>query len=136
VALSGSAPTIPPMDLDFYSTSAQVLPVLMLTIVVELRTDKSSDPGWDLLVSSVALATLVAAEAGALHVLSTGSPSDDTHGLITAGYIAGATAIVLLTAGFRVNSVPFLEGRARLKGVAWILWIVLLWLLLRVADVA
>jgi hypothetical protein len=123
-------------DLDFYSTSAQVVPVLMLTIVFELHQERSSEPGWDLLVAATALLVLVGAEAAALHVLSSRDPADGAHGVITAGYVVGSAAIVLAVARPRMKTVPWLEERAWARVLAWVVWIAALWGILRAAGVS
>ncbi|HEX8101556.1 MAG TPA: hypothetical protein VF533_03015 [Solirubrobacteraceae bacterium] len=83
---------------DYYSTSAQVLPVLLLLLVVESWRSWTEHGGvFELGLLAFASFILSAGEAAALHVLSSGKPTHNLHLLIDIAYLwAGISVFALI----------------------------------------
>jgi len=102
-------------ELDFYGAAAQVIPLLFLVIVFEVRfwergSYRESSPSWvrvaaraiDILV----LLLIVAGEWAALHVLDTGNAGEWSRRLVLVALVSEGFVIVWFT--WRVG------GRGRL----------------------
>lgn len=87
-------------SLQFYSTSAQVIPVLFLALAFETRAFGRLDqpPEKDVLLAGIRLYAfflIVWGEAQALHVLSSGRASDRAHSAVTAGLVTAGVLLAL-----------------------------------------
>jgi hypothetical protein len=105
----------PVNELEFYSAAAQVIPLLFLVIVFEVRfwerdTHREQGPSWVRLAARVfdvlVLLVIVAGEWAALHVLDTGNAGEWSRRLVVGALLAEGIVIVWFT--WRVG------GRGRL----------------------
>jgi hypothetical protein len=106
--------------LDFYSVSAQVIPVLFLALAFETRAFGRLDrpPERDALLAAIRLYVfllIVWGEAQALHVLSSQSPSHGAHGAIVTALVAEAGLLALepAVAFLRAEAVKVPSGYER-----------------------
>lgn len=118
-------------DLDFFSTSPQVPPVLMLTIVFELRQWNSAT-GWDLFLFSVALLALVGGEAAALPRPKHRYTDRPTRTIRHDRMFAGAGRDRRFRRQARINAVAWLRNTWACA-LVWILWLVAVRAVLRYA---
>jgi heme A synthase len=102
-------------ELEFYSTAAQVIPLLFLVIVFEVRfwergTYREADRRWVRLTARaldiLVLLLIVAGEWAALRVLDTGTAGEWSHRLVVDALLVEGIVIVWFT--WRVG------GRGRL----------------------
>jgi hypothetical protein len=78
----------------YYSTIAQVLPVLLLVLLFEVRVSRlSPDPEWNHFLQIVAIVFVVGGEAASLHGLSTGVRTGKADGLIVGAFVFGGVSI-------------------------------------------
>jgi hypothetical protein len=94
-------------NLTFYSTAAQVLPILILAGVIELRTLGGGLPrrGWPrtlwVVIAAAVLITTAEAELAALNVLARGSARPNEQSLVASGLVV-ALVTLLVGLGRRV----------------------------------
>lgn len=112
-------------SLDFYSTSAQVLPVILLVVLFEAQQDakRSASPGYVFAFVAASTLLLVAAQVAALRVLYTGTPTDAAHRMIDAAYSVGAITISLQVVAVRIFDVAFLAKHRKVAIGAYVAWI-------------
>ena len=105
-------------DLEFYSTSAQVLPVMLLVLLLERRALPTNQPWLDLVVAIVGFVAIALGELASLKALSEGRASEDLHSVVVLGLGLGFCAFATLLAGGAIYEVT---GRSE-RGVGlWIL---------------
>ncbi len=96
---------------DFYSTSAQVLPLLLVVAVFEAqRVGTRITPALDLGIIAVIVLFIVAGETAALHVTSTGKDSDGLHTAVILAYGVAGLGIYNLI-GVEMLRLVGLKGR-------------------------
>ena len=86
-------------SLAFYATAAQVIPIIFLALVFELRTLQTGTNAeqkavWALYKLPVAV-VLVAGEAAALFVIASGRPSETWEALIATTLIVGGSGLLI-----------------------------------------
>lgn len=105
--------------LDFFSTAAQVIPVIFLVVVFEARkVGVRVNPDQDTLAVALTAFCLIAGEAAALRVLSTGEPTAALHTVVSVSLVLGLNGIVFLMAAETALTVDYLTRRSRWVGAA------------------
>lgn len=84
---------------DFYSTAAQVIPVIWLALMFEKRVLegkrlKPSDPAWPIFSEALGVYSLLLAEIAALTVLASGRDTDAALVIVIVGMGSGVTPLV------------------------------------------
>jgi lysylphosphatidylglycerol synthetase-like protein (DUF2156 family) len=89
-------------NLTFYSTAAQVLPILLLAGVIELRALGGVElprPGWRrrlwLVIAAAVLITIAEAELAALNVLARGYTRPHEQSLVASGLVVALVTLVI-----------------------------------------
>jgi hypothetical protein len=89
-------------NLTFYSTAAQVLPILILAGVIELRTlggVRLPRRGWRrtlwVVIAAVVLITTAEAELAALNVLARGSTRPREQSLVASGLVIALVTLLV-----------------------------------------
>jgi hypothetical protein len=113
-------------NLTFYSAAAQVLPILLLAGVLELRTLGGVElprRGWRrrlwVVIAAAVLITIADAELAALNVLSRGHALPNEQSLVAAGLLV-ALVTVLVGLGRRVAGTD-VDAHPDRRGVAALL---------------
>lgn len=113
---------------DYYSTSAQVLPVLLLVLLFEARAENSANPKFQLLLIVWGILWIVGGEVAALHALAV-KPNDRTDDMLFFAYFMGGLAILVeqitvrmrQAAAFTDKTWPSALGFCAFLGCLWLL---------------
>lgn len=92
--------------MDFYSTAAQIIPVLFLAMAFEMS--KGRWP-WSFLMFATAVGALVVGEAAALTALDAGHATEDQHAYVVYGLMLGTLGVVLDVFIRRVEGTPLFK---------------------------
>ena len=118
-------------NVDFYSTAAQVLPVIFLTLVLELRFLDAEDQEngrsglfkadslWDLVAVTLVTFLLVGGEGLALAATSSGHPSHlERVGVVSAMAFGLASLITRIVVPWTTQSIKKLDGAPKIAARA------------------
>lgn len=113
---------------DYYSTTAQVLPVLLLVVLFELRWEGQGE-AMAAVYSGAAIGALVLGEMAALHALAE-APSPATDAFVLFAYSIGGTALIVGSFG-RIETKAlgvsyFRRHPGRFRGLACVYYVLIL----------
>ena len=91
---AGITASTPGTHLEFFSTTAQVIPIIVLTLAFEIRAKGDRD-FWTALYVAPVYVVLFVAEAAALHVLVSAAPSTGWKWFVGVATTLGGVAVLM-----------------------------------------